>query len=365
MIKRINNVVPNLLERMNIPGVAIGFISDYEISEIKTYGYANKEKGIPITEKTIFQIASISKSMTAWGTMKLVEKGLIEIDAPAENYLTRWHFPPSEFNHDDITIRRLLSHTAGFPVDGFSGLPPDFILPPLGVLLSRNAEYSLDDKQKKYCEKWNVNPEKVPVKVIEQPGNKFVYSNGGYTVLELIIEEVTKQSFSEYLAEEIFNPLGMTSSTFEWPTDFSGHATPYDEEENPYLRYKITSKASGGCFSTIRDLTTFALAEMKGSKGELPGRGILKPESINLMHSKVIYAEREFDIDWDYGLGHYIANMQGRKIIQHSGGIVGWRSMMVIVPEIGAGITILINSDAGNPLWANLLMRWQRVALKK
>ena len=367
MIKRLDTIIPKLLKRFKIPGVAIAFISNFKLGSLHVYGLADKEKKNPISENTIFAVASISKSVTAWGIMKLVEEGLLDLNAPVENYLTRWHLPPSGFNHEQVTIQRLLSHTAGFNQSEYSSYNPKYkLLSPEEMLLGK-LPGPIDSDELKYCKKWNLIPKKegVPIMVKKEPGKDFIYANDGYLILQLVIEEITNQSFSEFMKAEILDPLGMKSSSFEKKElDNSLIATPYNEEGLPLAQYGGTIKAAGGLWSTIKDISIFALAGMRGSDDELPGRGLLKSKTLDLMYSKLVRASDDFGYEWYYGLGHYVAEIQGLKVIQHSGGIIGWRSMMIFIPEIGEGVIILINSSAGNPLWANITSRWSRIVLK-
>ncbi|MHA1688101.1 MAG: serine hydrolase domain-containing protein [Promethearchaeota archaeon] len=366
MIKRLDKIVPKLLERYKIPGVAIAFISNSKIASIKIYGFANIEKKIPITEKTWFQVASISKAVSAWGIMKLVEKKKIDLEAPIEKYLTRWHLPPSEFNHDKVTIKRVLNHSAGLSLSGYQGHQPKYDLLSIEESLNGKIPGPKDEYQLKYSETWKIDPhkEEKPVRVILKPGKEFLYSGGGYSILQLIIEEVTGTSFSKFMEIEILKPLGMESSSFEY-RDLSLFATPYDEELDPLPHYKFEAKAAGGLNSTVEDLAKFGIASMEGPNGELPGRNVLNPQSIELMYTGIIDAGDDFGYQWKYGLGHFVTEIDGLKIVQHSGGHIGWRSMLVIIPQLKEGIVILINSSAGNPLWANILTRWSRVIFKK
>ena len=118
--EEIDKKIPQLLEDFSISGAAVAIIENGEVVLMKGYGYADIEKGIKVTEQTGFNIGSISNIVAAWGVMKLVQEGKLNLDAPVEKYLTRWHLPESEFDSDEVTIRRLLSHTAGLSQSGLS-----------------------------------------------------------------------------------------------------------------------------------------------------------------------------------------------------------------------------------------------------
>ncbi|MFX1328801.1 MAG: serine hydrolase domain-containing protein [Promethearchaeota archaeon] len=367
MINELDELIPNLMKEYKVPGIAIALIEKSKIS-IRTFGYSNKERKVPITENTIFQIASISKSISTWGVMKLLEKGLINLDDPVEKFLTRWHLPHSDFNHNEVTIKRLLSHTAGLSLHSYLGFLPSIELPSIEDSLSGQINYQRDDIQKKHKEKFLSEGyyDYDSVMVIIRPGLKYMHSGGGYTLLQLVIEEITNQSFAEYMEKEILQPLGMNNSSFLWRQDLQpSTATAYYYDQSPVPNYLFTALAAAGCYSSIVDLAIFTLAGMTGSSGELPGRGILRPQTVQMIYKKVTDAEKIMNFDMDIGLGHYLINCKGIKIVNHSGGNIGWTSMILFIPMTSDGLVILTNSNNGFFLIKNLILRWLEYILSK
>lgn len=117
--------MPKWQQTYGVPGVAIGIIHDGRITYTFTYGYADKKKEIPIDGDALFQAGSVSKSLTSWGILHLADEGRLSLDAPVEKYLKGWKLPNSEFNNNEVTIRKLLSHTAGLsPHKGYPGVAP-------------------------------------------------------------------------------------------------------------------------------------------------------------------------------------------------------------------------------------------------
>lgn len=114
-----------------VPGASVAVVKDDAVAWTNGYGLANQEQKLPVTAGTVFEAASVSKTVTAWGIMKLAEDGLVDLDAPVKQYLTRWHLPPSEFDHDLVTLRRILSHTAGLSQGGDPGMEPGDEVPTL------------------------------------------------------------------------------------------------------------------------------------------------------------------------------------------------------------------------------------------
>jgi CubicO group peptidase (beta-lactamase class C family) len=180
------------MEKYRVPGTAASLVRNGEVVWSEGYGLADRDRGVPVTADTVFQVASISKAVTSWGVMRLVESGQLELDAPVEQYLTRWHLPPSNYDASGVTIRRLLSHSAGLSVMGYPGLRPEIQLPSLEESLSGN------------------NGGAGEVRIIMEPGTQFSYSGGGFTLLQLIIEEVTGETARRFT----FTARGPLSSRF-------------------------------------------------------------------------------------------------------------------------------------------------------
>lgn len=328
VVAKLDELVPQLLEENDVPGAAVALVWDGEVAWSAGYGLADRERGVPVTADTVFQVASISKSVTAWGVMRLVESGKLELDAPVEQYLTRWHLPPSRYDTGGVTIRRLLSHTAGLSLHGYPGILPDRELPTLEESLSGNNGGAGD------------------VRLTMEPGAQFSYSGGGYTLLQLVIEEVTGESFSEFMQEQVLQPLGMLHSSFEWRTDLRpATAVAYSKTGAPLPNYLFTEKAAAGLYTTAPDLARFVAAAMPGPRGEPAGRGVLTADTLALMFTPVLQGQGEAE----YGLGHSISTQpDGSKEVSHGGANMGWRALFVALPEQGQGIVILTNSDKGD-----------------
>ena len=180
-----------------------------------------------------------------------------------------------------------------------------------------------------------------------QPGAQFSYSGGGFTLLQLIIEEVTGETFSAYMQREVLDPLGISHSSFEWRADLRpATAVAYSEWGSPLPNYLFTEQAAG-LYTTAPDLARFVAAEMPGPHGEPAGRGVLSPDTLSLMFNPVI-------LPW--GLGQSISTLpDGSKLIQHGGSNSGWKAFIVANPKWGVGFVILTNSDNGENLFEKVL----------
>jgi CubicO group peptidase (beta-lactamase class C family) len=180
------------------PGLAVALIHHGQQVWAGGYGLADPATGRPVTAATRFQAASLSKPVTAWGVLRLVETGQIGLDEPVVGRLRRWRPPPSPFDADGITVRRLLSHTAGLLVHGYVGQPSDRPLPPIAASLSGETGDGF------------------PVEPLEAPGRGWLYSGGGYSLLQLLIEELTGRPFADYMQTGVLGPavvrLGLTAA---------------------------------------------------------------------------------------------------------------------------------------------------------
>jgi CubicO group peptidase (beta-lactamase class C family) len=157
--------------------------------------------GDPVNADTQFQVASLSKWIASWGVMHLVETRALDLDAPVDQYLVRWHLPESEFDNDEVTIRRLLSHSAGLTDGlGYGGFPPGTPVQDLTASLTR-AEDAMPAADGR-------------VRVGIEPGSEWRYSGGGYALLELLVEDVSGETFEAYLQRTVLAPLGMRRSTY-------------------------------------------------------------------------------------------------------------------------------------------------------
>lgn len=250
----------------------------------------------PIDQYTIFQMASISKWVTAWGIFTLVQEGKLNINHPIENYLTRWHLPESEFDNNKVTIRNLLCHTSGL-IDGlgYAGFE------------SEDSIQTLEESLTKAADAYHT--EGVTI-VGYQPDSRYKYSGGGYTLLQLVIEEVSGQSFNDYMTEAVFKPLKMDHSSFYWSDSSSFKlATFYKSDSTVAPHYKYTALAAASLYTNIVDFSKFLIANFAENE-------VLEKETISLMNK--IHTPQGHNM---HGLGPMIFAKKGSgdMIIGHDG----------------------------------------------
>lgn len=334
----LNERLPELMDHFGIPGTAIAIVRNGEPVWSEAYGLADVNDVRPMTTGTPCRVESISKSVTAWGVMRLVEQGKIRLDDPVELHLGDWTLPKSSFPSEQVTIRRLLTHTAGMPLgDIFERYSPGEDIPTLSESLAEKA-------------------------IVErEPGSTFSYSNTGFDLLELMIEEVTGRDFAEYMRDEILLPLEMDHSHFAWSGSFDPSvANGHDQKGRPIPVYVYPATASGGLFSTVDDIARFVAAGM--TRFSDTGGAVLRPETIDELYVPVVDTASFYRIVFGaYGYGHFIENLSnGHRAVAHGGQGYGWMTHFHAVPETGDGIVILTNSQRSWSFFAYVLSDWAR-----
>ncbi|PKO11700.1 MAG: penicillin-binding protein [Chloroflexi bacterium HGW-Chloroflexi-10] len=341
--------IPGWLNRYGVPGASLALVVDGELVWSQGYGWADVEEGVAARPETVYQVASISKPVTAWGVMRLAEAGEIDLDAPISETLTRWELPASGYSAEGVTIRRLLSHSAGLSVHGYPGYLPDALLPTLEESLSGAGGTAYHVQQ------------------VSEAGKQFSYSGGGYTLLQLMIEEVSGMGFSEFMQAEVLSPLGMDHSSFEWDADLHADtAIGYDARGRVLPNYLFTEKAAAGLYTTAAELARFGAAALPGNNGEAAGRGVISPEGVKTLFAPAI-AMPEGGIETylsgmdAYGLGYFLETLpDGSQWYSHTGGNKGWRSLLIIDPKQSAVLVVLTNSDNGGAVYDEVTKVWAK-----
>ncbi len=280
------------IENEFVGNLAMTLIENGKVS--KNFFYS---KGKPINENTIFPVASVSKWITSFGVLKLVEQGKLDLDKPVDDYLTRWHLPESKFDNKKVTVGKLLSHSSGLIDDlGYDGFKANETIQTIEESLTKasDTEYS----------------EGIAI-VGYEPGSKYMYSGAGYTILQLLIEEISGQSFQEYMTKEVFEPLKMENSTFvlyEKPN--INLAQIYKVDGTTRQMNRFTSLAAASLFTSVADLSKFLDANISSNP-------VLSKETITKMSTPETFIN---DIGV-YGLGPhlYSQNDQNSNIIGHDG----------------------------------------------
>ncbi len=322
------------MEQLNVPGLAVAVFNNYEIEWIRAYGVTDAASKTPVTEETLFQAASISKPVAAMVALHFVEKGLIDLDGDINEKLRSWKVPENEFTRNEkVTLRRILSHTAGLTVSGFRGYGEGEPVPNIIQVLD-GEEPSNND----------------PIRVDVVPGSTYRYSGGGYTVLQLLIENVTGRPLHELARELVFEPLGMDHSSFQKPLPeellektSSGHRP----DGSPFRGhwYLDTGSTCCGLWTTPADLARFAIEIQKTLRGK--SNKVLMTETTGLMVTPQHPSPA--------GLGLFVQRRNGTAYFTHSGGNEGFRCTLIASEKGGYGLAVMTNSDNGNELYTEMV----------
>jgi len=327
------NEIPSLMEAYNVPGVSIAIIKDYKVDQLLAYGKANSETLAQLTPDTLFQAASISKSVTAVAAMKMSQDGIIDLDDDINNELVSWTVEDNEHTEvEKVNFRRLLSHTAGTSVHGFSGYGQTEAIPSLQEILNGQDPAN--------------SP---PIVVSNTPGSQFSYSGGGYVLAQQALIDVIQQPFADMMHETVFAPLDMTSSTFDQflsEDSLARASAGHDSEGHNILGdYNLYPEMSAaGLWTTPHDLAKL-LIELQLSllnQSNIVLAGEVVEEMITPVGGPIGNTNDLF-----YGLGFFIISKQGDELyFGHGGNQSGFHSRMAATRS-GLGYVVMTNGDNG------------------
>lgn len=323
----IAQTVQQRMTALGIKGMSVAVFDEGKI--IWTRGYGLKNENEVVDSGTVFQAASISKPITSMAIFRLWEKGLLSLDSNVNQYLKRWKIPENEWTvQEKVTIRRIVSHMAGLSIHGFAGYKPQDSLP--------NVIQILD----------GIPPANSgPVRVYLRPGTKESYSGGGFTILQMLIEEITGSPFASAMEELMLKPAGMHQSQFSihLPEEMQantaiGYFSMNKAVEGGYRRHP--EQAAAGIWTTPSDLARFMLAVGNSYRGTDP-HTILKPSTVREIMQKV---------PGGGGLGFGIDGRGDSLRYRHSGGNAGFSCYAVAFANRGRGVIIMTNTDGGTTI---------------
>jgi CubicO group peptidase (beta-lactamase class C family) len=319
----LDGLVPYAIRSGDIAGATVSVVANGQIIFAKGYGFADLRTRRPVVaDRTVFRPASISKTFIWTAVMQLVQAGKLDLDRDVNDYLD---FRITE-KLGPITLRNLMTHTPGFEDTDAGGMvksPSDFV---------PYREYLL---------------EHLPAEIFP-PGKVVAYSNYGAMLAGYIVQRVSGEPFDEYIARHIFQPLGMTHSTFDQPLpaalakDMSqGYTRASDGKTIPFEDSELAP--AGGLSSTAVDMSRFMIAQLEG--GTYNGASIMSPATIQLMHtpqSRMAPGMNGFD------LGFYQENRNGLRIIGHAGDLEAFHSDLHLLLDKDVGFFISLNSDGND-----------------
>jgi len=311
-ILQLERDVPELMKKDGVPGIAIALIRSGKTTWVHGFGMKEAKTDQPVTGETVFEAASLSKPVFAYGVLKLVELGKLGLDVPLTTYLPKPYIAGDE-RLRKITARIVLSHRTGFPNwRGDDGLLPIYFT----------------------------------------PGERFSYSGEGYVYLQRVVEQITGKPLNEYITEAVFTPLGMTTSSYVWRPDFDAlTATGHDRDGKPVALWKPKEAGAASTLNTTaKDYALFVEAVLNG-KG-------LKPATLDEMERPQIALDPECRIcikqepkqlskNLFWGLGWGIQREDGTDALWHWGDNGAFKCFVMAEPKTKAGVVMFANSENG------------------
>ena len=317
--------VEKLMQLYKCPGLSVAVIDNFKIAWAKGYGVTELGGKTPVTVHTLFQAGSISKPVAATGTLSLVERGKLSLDENVNLKLKSWQVPDNEFTKDQkVTLRRIMSHSAGLTVHGFPGYEVGKPIPSLVQIFNGESPANT-----------------APIRVDFVPGTKFRYSGGGVTIEQQLVMDVTGKPFPQFMHDAVLDKIGMADSSYEQPLPparaaLTATGTRSDGMLIPGKWHIYPEMAAAGLWTTATDLAKFGIEIALSKQGkanhvlsEATTREMLKPQIEQV------------------GLGFFLGEYKNPQEFGHNGADEGFQALLIMFADSGKGVAIMADSDNG------------------
>ena len=317
--------IEKLMALYRCPGLSVAVIDNFKVAWAKGYGVTEAGTHTPVTVHTLFQAGSISKPVAATGTLSLVEHGKLSLDENVNLKLKSWQVPDNEFTKDQkVTLRRILSHSAGLTVHGFPGYEVGTPIPTLVQIFNGEPPANTD-----------------PIRVDIVPGTKYRYSGGGVTLEQQLVIDVTGKPFPLFMQETVLDKIGMADSTYEQPLPparaaLTATGTRADGKLIPSKWHIYPEMAAAGLWTTATDLAKFGIEIALSKQGK--ANHVLSQTTTQEMLKPQIE---------QIGLGFFLASHKNPEEFGHNGADEGFQALLIMFADTGKGVAIMANSDNG------------------
>ena len=322
--KELERIITHEMEDKKLPAVSIALVDDQEIVWAQGFGFADPDRKIPATASTVYRVGSVSKLFTDIGIMQLVERGLINLDAPITDYLP--DFKPENPFGKLITLRQLMSHRSGLVRE-----------PPVGNYFDDTAP-----TLKQTVASLN------HTRLVYEPEVRTKYSNAGIGVAGYVLEKTQGQPFAKYLQHTVLDPMGLKNSSFEPAGKIIKHLAKarmwtYDGQEFPAPGFEMGMSPAGSMYSTVLDLGRFT--SLLFNIGKKDGKQILKTETLKQMWTPQFSKPGATQ---GFGIGFSISELDGHRRIGHGGAIYGFATQLYALPDQKIGVVAVTSMDIAN-----------------
>ncbi|MBC3881883.1 beta-lactamase family protein [Undibacterium sp. LX40W] len=321
------------MTKYKVPGVSIAVINDGKLAWAHGFGVKAADSKDPVTATTLFQAASISKPVAATAMLRLVEQGKFALDTPINTYLKTWQLPDNEFTKTEaVTLRRIISHSAGLNGHGFPGYASGVKVPTVQQILDGKAPANTQ-----------------AVRVEMTPGTKWKYSGGGTTIMQLAMTETTGEAFPALVQRLVLGPIGMKNSAYEQPLSNAKQklaATGHDDEGKPIPGrwHTYPELAAAGLWTTPTDLSKWAIEITEARAGKSTKTLSQKMATEMLTEQKA-----------PSGLGPMLGGAGEAMSFEHGGSNEGYRCFIVYFPVLGRGAVVMTNGEGGGMVYRQVL----------
>lgn len=328
--------VNKILNRYPTVGLAVGVVRNGRLEFFHGHGVANIATDTPISEDTVFRIASISKTFTAIAVMQLWEQGLVDLDAPANEYLRAFQLVPAKANWKPATVRHLLTHTSGLP---------EMVHPTRALMYMYGESFKLGAPVPTLAQYYRGG-----LRLVSEPGATFRYTDHSFSTLGQIVEDVSGKPLDRYFREHIFEPLGMTQTDLLRSEQVesrlaTGHTLGRRGPKVVTDRQWVTAAASM-IYSTPRDMARYLAALLGGGANE--HARMLKPATQAMMFAPHYQTHPLIP---GIGLAFDRYNVGGHHVVGHEGVLPGFNSQILVAPEDGLGVMAFTNGASGAMFW--------------
>jgi CubicO group peptidase (beta-lactamase class C family) len=320
------------MAELHVPGVSIAVVHNGVIDWARGFGF-QQLGGKPVSTDTLFQAGSISKPVAAMAALHLVQEGKLSLDSDVNTLLTTWKIPASQAAPNaTVTLRELLTHTAGFTVHGFPGYAANAAVPTLVQVLNGQKPANTD-----------------PIRLENVPGKDWKYSGGGYTVMQQLLVDVAKEPFPKLLHDSVLAPIGMTHSTYQQPLPAAlqpSAAAPYtaDGTAVPGGAHTYPEMAAAGLWTTPSDLARYMIENQQSLQGKA-----------NHVLSRELTQQMVTPGKGDWGLGLQIGGSPSNQYFSHGGVNEGFESLFVAYEHNGEGAAVMTNAQGGMRLASEIM----------
>jgi CubicO group peptidase (beta-lactamase class C family) len=316
-----------------VEGISIAVIHNFEVRWARGYGWADAADHRPMTTRTLFQAGSISKSLNGVGVMLLVQRHQLDLNTDINSYLKGWKFPYDSVSRGrKITLGNLLSHTGGLSIHGFPGYVRGDSIPTIEEILDGKKPANTG-----------------AVRSITEPDTKYIYSGGGITISQLIVDNITGRPYDAFMAHDVLLPMGMDNSSYtQPPPESKDRATGYLRSDTavPGKYHIYPEQAAAGLWTTPTDLAKYIVETQLAYQGK--STKVLDQATTRTRLSP--YIDTIDASGTRAGLGVFLFQRGGRHYFNHNGSDVGFLSSYYGCLESGDGVVVMINNDINNAL---------------